>query len=113
MTNAVDAALAEARKAAFTGGGSAEWGIPVLYLRAADGRIFGVTPPTRAAPAVPPEPVPVQRAAVRTVADRPAGPSRGARRWALPIAGLLAILVLVLALVKFLPTILPTPAAGP
>ena len=29
----VDAALAEARKAAFTGGSSAEWGIPVLYLR--------------------------------------------------------------------------------
>jgi hypothetical protein len=42
----VDAALAEARKAAFTGGG-AEWGIPVLYLRAADGRIFGVQPPAR------------------------------------------------------------------
>ena len=45
----VDAALAEARKAAFTGGSSAEWGIPVLYLRAADGRIFGVTPPTQGA----------------------------------------------------------------
>ena len=45
----VDAALAEARKAAFTGGGSAEWGIPVLYLRAADGRIFGVTPPKQGA----------------------------------------------------------------
>ena len=68
--------------------------------------------PGWAVPAVPPEPVPVQPAAVRTVADRPAGPSRGARRWALPVAGLLAILVLVLALVKFLPTVLPTPAAG-
>ena len=103
----VDAALAEARKAAFTGGSSAEWGIPVLYLRAADGRIFGVTLPAQGplpsqgalpaqgVPAVPAEPVPVQPAAVRTVVDRPAGPSRGARRWALPVAGLLAILVLV------------------
>ena len=43
----VDAALAEARKAAFTGGSGAEWGIPVLYLRAADGRIFGVTLPSQ------------------------------------------------------------------
>ncbi len=40
----VDAALAEARKAAFTSGSGAEWGTPVLYLRAADGRIFGVEP---------------------------------------------------------------------
>ena len=122
----VDAALAEARKAAFTGGSSAEWGIPVLYLRAADGRIFGVTLPSQGpcplpsqgalpaegAPAVPAEPVAVQPAAVRTVVDRPAGSSHAARRWALPVAGLLAILALVLALVKFLPTVLPTPAAG-
>ena len=52
-----DAALAEARKAAFTGGSSAEWGIPVLYLREADGRIFGVTlPRSRAAPRCPRRP---------------------------------------------------------
>ena len=78
----VDAALAEPRKAAFTGGNSAEWGIPVLYLRSADGRIFGVTPPMqgpvarREVPAVPAESAPVQPAAVRTAVGRPAGPSR-------------------------------------
>ena len=114
----VDAALAEARKAAFTGGNSAEWGIPVLYLRSADGRIFGVTPPpqpavpAQAMPAEPSKSAPVQQAALRTAVDRPAGPTRAARRWALPLAGLLAILALVFGLVRFLPDILPTPAAG-
>ncbi|HEX8279852.1 MAG TPA: CHAT domain-containing protein, partial [Chthoniobacterales bacterium] len=38
----VDAALAEARKAVFAAGCSVEWGTPVLYLRAPDGRIFDV-----------------------------------------------------------------------
>jgi tetratricopeptide (TPR) repeat protein len=38
----VDAALAEARKAIFAQGNEAEWGTPVLYLRAPDGRIFDV-----------------------------------------------------------------------
>jgi CHAT domain-containing protein len=37
----VDAALAEARKAIFAQTNSTEWGTPVLYMRAADGRIFG------------------------------------------------------------------------
>lgn len=36
----VDASLAEARKAVFGGGNLVEWGTPVLYLRAPDGRIF-------------------------------------------------------------------------
>lgn len=40
----VDAALAEARKAIFAAGSGAEWGTPVLYLRAPDGRIFDVAP---------------------------------------------------------------------
>ena len=39
---AVDAALAEARKAVFARGNAIEWGTPVLYLRAPDGRIFNV-----------------------------------------------------------------------
>jgi CHAT domain len=38
----VDAALAEARKAVFAAGNAVEWGTPVLYLRAPDGRIFDV-----------------------------------------------------------------------
>ena len=38
----VDAALAEARKAVFAAGCTVEWGTPVLYLRAPDGRIFDV-----------------------------------------------------------------------
>jgi pSer/pThr/pTyr-binding forkhead associated (FHA) protein len=36
----VDAALTEARKAIFTQGNDVEWGTPVLYMRAPDGRIF-------------------------------------------------------------------------
>jgi CHAT domain len=38
----VDAALAEARKAIFAQGNVLEWGTPVLYLRAPDGRIFDI-----------------------------------------------------------------------
>jgi eukaryotic-like serine/threonine-protein kinase len=38
----VDAALAEARKALFAAGSRVEWGTPVLYLRAPDGKIFDV-----------------------------------------------------------------------
>jgi hypothetical protein len=41
----VDAALAEARKALFTEGSGVEWGTPVLYMRAPDGRIFDVAAP--------------------------------------------------------------------
>ena len=36
----VEAALAEARKAIFASGNDVEWGTPVLYLRAASGRLF-------------------------------------------------------------------------
>ncbi|HYX23380.1 MAG TPA: CHAT domain-containing protein, partial [Thermoanaerobaculia bacterium] len=38
----VDAALAEARKAIFSQVNELEWGTPVLYMRASDGRIFDV-----------------------------------------------------------------------
>jgi hypothetical protein len=38
----VDAALAAARKAIFAAGNDIEWGTPVLYLRAPDGRLFSV-----------------------------------------------------------------------
>ena len=40
----VDAALAEARKAIFAQENDVEWGTPVLYLRAPDGRIFDIEP---------------------------------------------------------------------
>lgn len=38
----VDASLTEARKAIFAEGNDVEWGTPVLYLRAADGKIFDI-----------------------------------------------------------------------
>jgi hypothetical protein len=38
----IDASVTEARKAIFAGGREIEWATPVLYLRAADGRIFDV-----------------------------------------------------------------------
>ncbi len=41
----VDAALAEARKAILTDVSDVEWGKPVLYLRAADGRVFDIAGP--------------------------------------------------------------------
>jgi hypothetical protein len=46
----IDASLTEARKSIFAAGREVEWGTPVLYLRAPDGRIFDIEatrPPTR------------------------------------------------------------------
>ena len=56
----VDAALTEARKAVFAAGCAVEWGTPVLYLRAADGRIFDVkrTEAQKVEPAAPLRPSP-------------------------------------------------------
>jgi len=48
----VDAAVTQGRLAIFTAGNDVEWGTPVLYMRAPDGRIFDVkslTPEERAA----------------------------------------------------------------
>ena len=45
----LDAAMAEARKAIRLQPNEVEWGTPVLYLRAPDGRIFDVVPPRGAA----------------------------------------------------------------
>ena len=84
----VDAALAEARKAAFTSGNSAEWGTPVLYLRAPDGRIFGMGP----APQPAPQPAPPKPAA------RPAA----SRKLLLVLGGLLAVLALAFGLSRIL-----------
>lgn len=51
----VDAALTEARKAIFAQGNKVEWGTPVLYMRAPDGRLFDVqgAEPGAAAPGRP------------------------------------------------------------
>lgn len=67
----VDAALTEARKAIFAQGNKLEWGTPVLYMRAPDGRIFDLKtlpPPLTVQPSVPPPP------AVRPLRPRPPAP---------------------------------------
>ena len=48
----LDAATAEARKAIYADGNLTEWGTPVLYLRAPDGRIFDIQ--DRPPPVLPP-----------------------------------------------------------
>jgi Tol biopolymer transport system component len=56
----VDAAVAEARKAiCLAVPNSVEWSTPVLFLRAADGRIFDVDPNAQPVPPVDPEPAPI------------------------------------------------------
>lgn len=65
----VDAALAEGRRAIFATKTNAEWGFPVLFMRAADGRIFDVQAP---APAPPPaQPLPVEPPAVAEASVTP------------------------------------------
>jgi tetratricopeptide (TPR) repeat protein len=58
----VDGALAEARKGIFleVGGDAQEWGVPVLFLRAQDGRLFELAEAEEVEPEVapPPEPTP-------------------------------------------------------
>ncbi len=49
----VDAALAEARKAIYADRNEIEWGTPVLYLRASDGKIFDLKGKDATAPAPP------------------------------------------------------------
>jgi hypothetical protein len=60
----VDAALAQARLAIFADENDIEWGTPVLYMRAQDGRIFTVrhdpNKPVIAQPIPTPQPAPVQ-----------------------------------------------------
>ncbi len=54
----VDAALAEARMAVYLQGNEREWGTPVLYMRAPDGRVFDIAPGEELEPVqVPPAPV--------------------------------------------------------
>jgi hypothetical protein len=60
----VEAALAEARKAAYNTGNVLEWATPVLHLRSADGRLFA--PLVAAADAVAPAPEAGREAAQNT-----------------------------------------------
>jgi len=90
----VDGALAEARKALFTAGNDIEWGTPVLYLRASDGKLFDLAdqPVARPTPAAPGQPSPAPEDALPPTgsAERP---GRSAwQRWLL--AAVAALLVL-------------------
>lgn len=66
----IDAALAQARLGVFASDNDVEWGTPVLYLRARDGRIFDLPPATAVtpvagaahAPVLPPPPPPAPAA---------------------------------------------------
>lgn len=103
----VDAALAEARKALFATGSGIEWGTPVLYLRAPDGKVFDITRRTRrtrpVAVAKPPEP-----AAVTPVVQTPALSSKS-RPWLLIGAAL--VIVVLLGVVGFL--VIPSRGSAP
>ena len=82
----VDAAVAEARLDLVLGGNQVEWGTPVLYLRAPDGRIFDVdsaapqvaarrSGETAAAGAPPRPPTPVSALAPSPQASKSSGPN--------------------------------------
>lgn len=85
----VDAALAEARKAIFAHQEGTEWGTPVLYMRASDGRIFNLEP-AQLIPSGPAVPIPSHA--------QPASPPRSELRLALPGPRLLIVAMLLVAL---------------
>jgi hypothetical protein len=101
----VDAALSEARKGIFAEDYDVEWGTPVLYLRASDGRIFEVEKDGTLAPisrrqreAMPAEPVAppiaVPEPAPSPVPEpEPAGASAGRRTPWVVIGAVVALLV--------------------
>jgi hypothetical protein len=73
----VDAALAQARKAIFAAGNDVEFGTPVLFLRAADARLFDVdvdAAAPRAAPIAAPPPAKVAERRFEPAGDRPLRP---------------------------------------
>ncbi|HEU5104087.1 MAG TPA: AAA-like domain-containing protein, partial [Roseiflexaceae bacterium] len=76
----VDAALTEGRKAISAEAHGAEWGTPVLYMRAPDGQIFDLNPRLRLpTPIPPPIPVPVPKPH-ESLDDRPNNLSDQANR---------------------------------
>ena len=74
----VDTALAEARKAIFARGDGLDWGTPVLYMRAPDGRIFDVAAAPRARRNRPGPPQPRRSRGKRS---RRSARRRSSRRW--------------------------------
>jgi hypothetical protein len=73
----VDASLAEARKIIFSSGNEIEWGTPVLYLRAEDGRIFDIDravsfPQTKS---ITPSPQPVRPVIVSSLIEAEENPA--------------------------------------
>jgi hypothetical protein len=72
---AVDTALAEARKALFAQVNEVEWGTPVLYMRASDGRIFDIAAAPQAEPV--PERAPALQAQHPVVARADEPPPAG------------------------------------
>jgi tetratricopeptide (TPR) repeat protein len=72
----IDAAVTEARKAIFADGRDVEWGTPVLYLRAPDGRIFDVE--HQAATEVARQPLPAKLPAPPLAANSPTAKERAA-----------------------------------
>ena len=71
----IDAALAHARMSVFAADNDVEWGTPVLYLRARDGRIFDVATQDAAPPTPAPMPTPTPVAApAPTPAPAPPSP---------------------------------------
>ncbi len=83
----VDAGLVEARTAIFADGNDVEWGTPVLYMRAPDGKIFDLDGAPQPAPEIPkPKAAPITPPPVRETPkpketsvpppQKPSGPSR-------------------------------------
>ena len=116
----VDAALTEARKAVFAAGCTVEWGTPVLYMRAEDGRIFDVNktaaqkaevrsePAPQPAPEPPPLPTfetprkPIAKPQPETVPvvteSAAPGKKRAPRRWVWMLGGVILTFAAFVAL---------------
>ncbi len=90
----VDAALAEARKAMYACDNSVEWGTPVLYLSAPDGRIFDIRKAANeaASETAGPQrhfPLPQLPPVVPEPALSPVLENRAPRRWVWLLAGII------------------------
>jgi hypothetical protein len=116
----VDAALAQARLAIFADENDIEWGTPVLYMRAQDGRIFTVrhdpNKPVAVPVQVPPQPTPVPppvQAPVQAPPQAQAQPQVVTPAKPATLTGALGIETLDAAAGKVLAPLLKTPAAPP
>ncbi len=89
----IEAALAETRKTIFTKGNGTEWGAPVLFMRAADGRLFNFQRAPASGTAL--APAPPQRF-IDTMRLEPIPPRRASRKRYLTLGALAGILLVVL-----------------